>query len=240
MTKTQRIWKNMTLVALGLVLTGGAVQAAVPSGGNPCVVPDNGTGTVTLAPAGCDYVSPDDLHELIKGLPAGTTIKIDVKHHKFFCRQGPGSCNFPGGPLGGEVENFSSLGTLQLTGTGALAGWTRTINIPLETQTATAPRTPGAPVQKFVTDMRKIQGSIAAGDPDFAVLEIVGGTDNGFASPGQTTLTDLGNGTFSVESNFQVGFRLRFVGSSTGKLKGLSGTTVGSVNMGTGQDDPCN
>jgi hypothetical protein len=235
--KTQRIWRGMALVALSLVLTGGAVQAAVPPGGNPCVVPDNGTGTVDLPPANCGYVSPAALHDMINGLPPGTTINIDVKHHRFFC-QGTGSCSFPGGPLGGQVENFSSLGTLQLTGTGALAGWTRTININLQVQTATAPRTAGAPVQKFTTDMRRIQGSIT-GDPDFALLEIVGGTDNGFASPGQTKLTNLGNGTFSVESDFQVGYRMRFVGSATGRLKGLSGTTVGSVNMGTGQPDPC-
>jgi hypothetical protein len=237
MMKAQSIWRGMALVALGLVLTGGAVQAAVPPGGNPCVVPDDGSGTVTLPPAGCGYVSPNDLHEMIKGLPPGTTIIIDVKHHKFFCRQS-GSCNFPGGPLGGEVENFSSLGTLQLTGTGQLAGFSRTINIPLEVQTATSPRTVGAPVQKFTTDMRRIQGSIT-GDPDFALLEIVGGTDNGMASPGQTTLTLQADGTYTVESNFQVGYRIRFVGSSTGRLRGFGGTTVGSVNMGTGQADPC-
>lgn len=234
--KTQSIWRGMALVALSLVITGGVVQAA------PCVVPDNGTGTVTLPPAGCGgYVSPQDLHEMKNGLPPGTTIILGLAHHKFFCRTNPAGtpCIIPGGPLGGEVENFSSIGTIQLTGTGALAGWNRVINVPLEVQTATAPRVRGAAVQSFNTDMRKIQGSIS-GDPDFAFLEIVGGTDNGQPSPGHTTLTRQPDGSFAVKSNFQVGYTIRFVGSPAGKLAGYGGTTVSSVNMAIGQPDPCN
>ena len=34
------------------------MQAGLPvvTGANPCDVPDNGTGTVTLPPAGCEYL----------------------------------------------------------------------------------------------------------------------------------------------------------------------------------------
>jgi len=46
-----------------------AVVAGV--GGNPCVVLDNGGGSVDLPPAGCDYLSPDEVHKIIDGLPAG-------------------------------------------------------------------------------------------------------------------------------------------------------------------------
>jgi hypothetical protein len=236
-TKTKRIWRGMALVALGLALTGGAVQAASTTSNPPCIVPDNGTGTVTLPPAGCGYVSPTDLHRMLNGLPSGTTVILDVAHHDFFCRQSTGPCVIPGGPLGGEVENFNSVGTIRLTGTGALAGWTRTLSIPLNVQTATAPRTPGDPVQSFTTDMLRIQGSIT-GDPDFDLFEIVGGTDNGQSSPGQTTLTRQADGSFKVDSNFQVGYTIRFIGAPNGKLSGYAGTTVGSVNMATG--DPCN
>lgn len=235
--KTQRIWRGMALVALSLVLTGGAVHGGVPPGGNPCVVPANTSGTVDLPPSGCGYVSPDQLHILLDGLPDGTTVVLDASHHKFFCRQGPGKCTFPGGPLNGEVEEFDSLGTFQLKGTGKLDGWSRTINIPLKVRTATAKRTPGDPVQRFATDMLRLEGSIT-GDPDFDLLEIVGGTENGLPSPGQTTLT-LEDGAFRVESNFQVGYKIRFIGTPEGRLKGYSGSTSGSVNMGTGQPDPC-
>ena len=59
------------LFAAGLsaVLTAGALGA-------PCVVPDDGTGTVTLPPPGCGYLSPSDVHMIIDGLPPGTTIEV--------------------------------------------------------------------------------------------------------------------------------------------------------------------
>ena len=86
-------------------------------------------------------------------------------------------------------------------------------------------------MQSFQTDMLAIQGAIGSGDPDFAVFEIVGGTNNGFPSPGFTTLTQQSNGTFNVDSSFNVKYSIRFVGASGGKLRGFSGTTQGSVTM---------
>lgn len=239
MTKTQRIWRGLALVALGLVLAGGAVHA---QGSNACFQPDNGTGTVTLPPAGCEYLSPDQVHMIIDGLPPGTTVILDPIHQDFICRQSTGlPCSQPGGPLGGEVETFTSVGTFRLSGTGALAGWTRTISVPLNVQTATAPRTRGAAVQSFRTDMRRIQGAVS-GDPDFDLFEVVGGTDNGHPSPGQTTLTRQADGTYWVDSKFKVGYRIRFIGAPGGKLAGLQGTTPGTVNMSAVQNGsvPCN
>ena len=231
MRTMQRMMKGAALVALGLALASGAVYAA-PAPPPPCNVPDNGTGTVTLPPAGCQYLSPSQVHMIINGLPAGTTIILGPSHRDFICRQSTstGPCIVPGGPLGGEVENFNSVVVFQLTGTGSLSGWSRTVSVPLAVQVATAPRTPGARIQTFNTNMERIQGSIT-GDPDFASLDIVGGTANGFPSPGSTTLTRLDNGTFNVDSNFNVGYIIRFVGASGGKLEGLGGTTQGNVTM---------
>lgn len=228
----------MALMALGLVLTGGAVHA---QGSNACFQPDNGTGTVTLPPAGCAYLSPDQVHLIIDGLPLGTTIILAPIHENFICRQGGGPCGTAGGPLGGAVETFTSTGTFQLSGTGALAGWTRTVSVPLNVETATAPRMLGATVQSFKTDMRRIQGSIL-NDSDFDLFEVVGGTDNGYPSPGQTTLTKQSNGTYWVDSKFKVSYRIRFIGAAGGKLAGLQGTTPGTVNMSAVQDGsvPCN
>ncbi len=230
MKKRQRILAGAALVAIALVLTSGAVYAQAP-----CIVPDNGTGTVTLPPAGCEYLSPSQVHMISAGLPTGTTIMLKPIHKDFICRQSASAvlppCNTPGGPLGGEVENFNSNGVFQLSGTGALAGWTRTITIPLAVQIASGPRTLGAAVQTFKNDMQSLQGAIAAGDPDFASLVFTGGTSNGFSSPGQTTLTRQSNGSFSVKSSFTVGYSIRFVGASGGRLSGLSGTTNGTVNM---------
>jgi hypothetical protein len=217
------VTKNLAVAALGLVLAAGAWAQ------NPCNVPNNGSGTVTLPPVGCEYLSPSQVHMIIAGLPAGTTIILQPIHKNFICRQ-TGTCNTPGGTLGGETETFGSTATFQVSGTGTLAGWSRVISIPLNTVVDSAPRTPGAPVQTFNTDMRRIQGAIT-GDPDFASLQIVGGSANGFSSPGTTTLTRQSNGTFNVSSAFNVGYSISFTGSSTGRLKGLSGTTKGTVEM---------
>jgi hypothetical protein len=227
--KTKSFMNGVAIVALGLALAAGAAYA------DPCVAPDNGTGTVTLPPPGCEYLSPDQVHAIIDGLPPDTTIILKPIHQDFICRkQGgggvPGQCGTPGGPLGGEVEDFQSIGTFQMSGTGALAGWTRTLSVPLVVQTATGPRQNGAAVQSFPTDMLRIQGSIS-GDPDFAFFEVVGGTANGFKSPGHTTLTLQADGNYTVDSSFSVGYRIRFAGAPGGKLAGFGGTTVGTVNM---------
>ena len=56
-----------------------------------CVEPDAG-GTVVLPPPGCAYVSPQEVHMIIAGLPPGTTIEVGVEHMKFFQIN-----EFPGG-----------------------------------------------------------------------------------------------------------------------------------------------
>jgi hypothetical protein len=111
----------------------------------PCELTEGPPGTVTLPPAGCGYLSPADVHMLLAGLPPGTTIEIGVEHKAFFCGgQGApapscsvaipaGACEAPGGTLGGTVDCFFSEAELTMTGTGALAGFSRTIMVPLQT-----------------------------------------------------------------------------------------------------------
>lgn len=230
----QSIWKNAMLAA-GLVLVAGAVHAAVtitptPPPAGPCSEADNGSGTVTLPPANCQYLSADQVHFILAGLPAGTTIILKPIHTNFICRE-MGICGTPGGVLGGEIEQFSSNAVFHITGTGALAGWSRDIVIPLNTETHTGPRPLGAPVQDFPTDMQRIQGSIS-GDPDFASLTLIGGSANGFPSPGHTRLTrPAGSTVYTVDSRFDIGYTLSFVGAPGGKLDGMSGTTQGTVSM---------
>jgi hypothetical protein len=231
MRKMHRMMKGLGLVALGLALASGAVYAQIPP---PCNVPDNGTGTVTLPPSGCKYLSADQVHLILKGLPPNTTIILKPIHKDFLCRE-LGICGTPGGPLGGEDEVFNSTALLQLSGTGALAGWSRTLSLPLSVEVATAPRTPGAPVQTFQTDMLRIQGSIPPGDPDFSSFQIVGGSANGFPSPGSTTLTRQPDGTFNVDSSFNVGYSITFVGAPGSQLQGYGGTTEGTVKMSAQQ-----
>jgi len=194
----------------------------------PCVVPDDGTGTVTLPPPGCAYLSPNDVHEIINGLPPGTTIKLDPIHAQFF-----GLVVNPGGPLGGEQEEFDSFLQLELTGTGELAGFSRLLNIPVHCVTATAPRTEGASVQSFDTEMVQLQGAIF-GDPDFDQLSFQAGPGIGSGSnPGHTTLTRLGppGSNFTVDSFFDIEYRVDFQGAPGSVLDGMSGSTLGTIRM---------
>jgi hypothetical protein len=215
----------------------------------PCVVPDN-DGTATLPPAGCDYL-PRSEYQIIDGLPAGTTVRVSGIHRNFTCpAQGapPAACDFfpspaceqPGGALGGQEECAESSLDLTLQGTGTLAGWTRTVSIPVGFETHVGPRHPGEPVQSFSTDMFRLQGQLPAGDPDFELLRITGGTDFGMPSPGQTKLTNIGGGNWAVDSYFDITHRIDFIGAAGGHLGGMSGSTTGTIRMATGSGTPCN
>jgi len=211
--------------------------------GDPCVVVDNGSGTVTLPPDGCEYLSPDEVHMIIEGLPPDTTIELAPIHKDFICYEQqfctlpipPGDCEVPGGSLGGHGDCFDSILQLQMTGTGALLGFARNVSVQAFCEVHTGPRNPGDPVQDFPTDMFRLQGEIF-GDPDFDLLRITAGTNFGLPSPGQTTLTRLGppGSSFAVDSFFDITYQIEFVGAPGSVLEGFSGTTTGTLRMETG------
>jgi len=205
-----------------------AFVAILPATAQPCVVPDNG-GTVNLPPQGCGYVSPEDLHIMIDGLPAGTTIRVSPEHNEFF-----NVITNPGGLLGGEMELFQSTLCMSMEGTGLLAGFNRNICMLMDTETHVGPRNPGDPVQTFPTEMFRLKGHIF-GDPDFDVLSIRGGSAFGLPSPGETTLTDQGGGTFNVDSFFDITYTIEFQGAPGSVLEGFGGVTTDTVRMGTGE-----
>ncbi len=217
------------------------VASGLASAG-PCDVTPSG-GTVQLPPAGCEYLSPDEVHKIIDGLPPGTTIELAPIHKDFICREGsasvcsiplpPGTCEAPGGTLGGNIDCSESVAEFHLTGTGALAGYSRVVAIPLVMEVNTAPRAPGAPVQDFDTEMIALQGQIG-GDPDFDLLRVTAGTGFGMPSPGHTTLTLLPGGNYAVDSFFDITYRIDFIGAPGGALAGMAGSTTGTLKMATG------
>lgn len=235
---------------------------------DPCEVEDDGSGTVVLPPDGCEYLSPDDVHKIIDGLPPGTTIELGVSHRSFFCATCTGGandgqrcdddddcpgglcrnvtnpecsfnvlagCEEPGGTLGGEKECSGSELHLELTGTGDLDGYSRSIVLPVFFETHTAPRTPGDPVQSFDTAMFRLTGEIT-GDPDFDLLRITAGDDYGLPSPGHTTLrAPTGGGTrYWIDSFFDITYRIEYTGAAGGPLDGFTGDSSGSIRMATG------
>jgi hypothetical protein len=221
-------WQALSIIA-GMIML---VTVSMTAAADPCTVPDNGNGTVNLPPEGCEYLSPDEVHLIIDGLPPETTIELDPIHAQFF-----GINRFPGGSLGGEVELFESTLLLQVTGTGELAGFSRFLNVPISCEVHTGPRNEGDPVQTFPNDMFQLAGGIF-GDPDFDVLQFTAGTALGLPSPGQTTLTQLPGGDFNVDSFFDIEYRIEFQGAPGSILEGFGGTTQAIINMRSGEPVP--
>ncbi len=190
---------------------------------------DNGLGTATIPPEGGEFIHPDQRYMIIDGLPAGTTIELEPSHWLFVCGTTP--CGVPGGGLGGEIESFESNLDLELHGTGALTDLQRALSIPVLIDTESGPRNPGDPIQVFATEMVSILGSLPPGDPDFDQLELTAGAANGLPSPGSGTLRDLGDGSFVVDSFFDITYRIDFVGAPDGRLDGFSGSTTADIRV---------
>jgi hypothetical protein len=82
--------------------------------------------------------------------------------------------------------------------------------------------------------MYRIQGQFPPGDPDFDLLRITAGTSFGLPSPGHTTLTHTPDGNWSVDSFFDITYRIDFVGAPGGPLSGKSGSTTLTIRMQVG------
>jgi len=169
---------------------------------------------------------------IIAGLPAGTTIELGIVHRGF-----TGITTTQGGSQGGNIETFDSEISLEMTGTGALQGFSRSMVINAPVEIHTGPPTPGAAVQSFDTEMVQLEG-VVIGDPDFDLLHITAGSGMGLPSPGATTVTNItspGNPQqiYRVDSFFDVNYQIEFVGAPGSALGGLSGVTTGHTYVGT-------
>ena len=193
-----------------------------------CVEPDNGNGTAELPPPGCGYPSPNEVWMIIDGLPPDTDIELDGPLTNF-----TNIVSVPGGGLAGERITFDAELPWAVSGTGSLAGFNRTIVMPVSGEMHIGPRTPGDPVQSFDTDMFRLQGEIF-GDPDFCTLRFTASTEYGLPSPGHTTLYELPSGDFAIDSFFDISYSIEFEGCPGSQLDGYSGTTTATIHVDTG------
>jgi hypothetical protein len=232
-------------LGLSILLFASAVSAA------PCEVADNGAWTAELPPAGCEYTGDasgsSDKYLITDGLPPGTTLELVPVHKDFLCAGdadvsfcsvpiAAGTCEVPGGTLGGNVGCSVFELEFQITGTGALTGYQRTVSVYPEWEAHTGPGDPSDPVQSFPTETVSLEGALF-GDPDFDFLQIRAGSSFGLPSPGQTTLTRLGppGSDFNVDSFFDIAYEIEFQGAPGSVLDGLAGTTTGSLRIRTGE-----
>lgn len=223
------------------VLTCGSYTGCGRCAPSDCSIVDNGSGTINLPPATCQYLTPQELHMALDGLPPGSSIEVHVIHGAFsdpnepVAQDAAGAAVTAGGDLGGEVEVFDSKIQVELIGTGSLAGYREIFDVFAPTEVHSAPRTAGDPVQTFATKLKGLEGT--GSSAAIQTLRITAGETHGLPSAGETTLVQNGP-DFDVASQFDVQYRIEIAGAPGGVLDGVSGSTVGTATMATVQPEP--
>jgi hypothetical protein len=131
-----------------------------------------------------------------------------------------------GGTLGGTREVGRSTLHVRVLCPQAVTEF----EIPANFEVHTAPHPDQVQEMSFDTDMYSIEGQGADVGP-FASFRLVGGTSNGYKSPGHTSLIPASDGDLAVDSTFNIGYRIEFEGAKDGPLAGAAGTIESSILM---------
>ena len=175
---------------------------------------------------------PNTMH-IVNGLPAGSSIEIQTEIIPLSL------VSVNPGMLGGPAYTLQCQASWQMTGTGALSAYERTIVWPHILECHVGSIDPTAIVQELDNLTNRLQGQLPPGDPDFDLLRITAGNAFGMPSPGHTTLTRMADGNrWAVDSFFDIAYRIDFVGHPGGPLSGMSGSTTATIRMGQGGELP--
>ncbi len=190
-------------------------------GPGPCPQPD------PSFPSPCPYDFPNGPLVATEGLPAGSSLEFDVSYDSFF-----DIVVANGGNLGGQIITFSANSTIDVTGTGALATFGRMLSAQADFEVHTAPH---SGEQTIDIELVSMSLSLPPGDPDFNMLEIRGGTSFGLPGTGKAKFSQLSNGDWTVDSFFDIVYRIDFQGSPGSILQDMGGsTTDGPVRLQQG------
>lgn len=217
--------KSVAAAAVSALLLASLALAGTPAAKPHARVKKDANGNVSFKTIAINtgYTSEKEVHAKVQDPVRRAEIKAE--HYGLVVTQ-----EYPGGLLNGKVEVGDSWVKFDLTGTGLKGDFQHTITVPAKFEVHSAPHQPGAEIDTFETNMNRIEGQSSVGDNVFEYVHLVGGTANGYPSPGQMTLISKGD-VVEVDSFFNVGFRLEFKGTAGGPLEGLEDSVEGSVTM---------
>ena len=158
------------------------------------------------------------IHLLASGMPAGTVLNLNANHRRFF-----NVTPFTSLQPSVTTETFDSDLVMNLTGTGILSGVNCSLTMtPVHAVVDANATQVGAPVQDFDANMRSLMGTLPNDTTCnlFASLTLVAGSDHGLPSPGHVHLVQRPDGTFDVNSHFDVNVNMSFVGKAGSVLAG--------------------
>ncbi len=230
------IRQQRVLVAASALFLAGALAAAGADNGKDrklAKIKKQPDGTVSLKQVANynAYRDNDDYHAAINSTTDPVEIaRLKAEHGQLNVLQ-----DFEGGILNGRVEIGDSVVTFDVTGAGPLQGFHHVFTMPASFEVHSAPNRPGTEIDTFETNMYRLEGQ--GSDGVFESIRLVGGTANGYPSPGQMTFISQGDSVL-VDSFFNIGFRMELKGAPGGPFEGIEKTVEGKVTMKSHAADP--
>lgn len=150
-------------------------------------------------------------------------------------RATPGADMYPGSPLGGGLSVGNDLLEVEIFGEGAWSSFHRSITVPVQTFINWSPEAVHQPKQGRAADLYFLYGEVA-GDPDFSLLRISGGTGFGMPSLGHSVIEKQPSGDWKLDSSYDLTYRVEWLGAQGSALAGQGGATQSVLGLQSGEE----